>query len=111
MVQEAMTRVLPDGGKLLPVLSERQAACLRFIYDYALRNRDYPLGIEIAAHLGVTKQAVTPVVNALIKKGYAFRDRTLSQRNLRLTAEAAEKMAREDSEGATHDIFHNVGEN
>lgn len=108
MAQEAMTRVLPDGGKLLPVLSERQASCLRFIHNYALQHRDYPLGIEIAEFMGVTKQAVTPIINALIKKGYAFRDRSLSQRNLRLTPEALEKMAREDGEGTTPDLFENM---
>lgn len=106
MAQEAMTKVLPDGGKLLPMLSERQAVCLRFIYHYALQNRDYPLGAEIAEHLGVTKQAVAAVLNALIKKGYAFRDRTISQRNLRLTAEAVEKMARD--EDTTSNLFENV---
>lgn len=106
MAQESMTRVLPDGGKLLPVLSEKQADCLRFIYQYALRNRDYPLGTEIAGHLGVTKQAVTSVLNALVKKGYVFRDTTVSVRNLRLTQEAVEKMTRE--EGSTPDLFEAV---
>lgn len=105
MAQES-TRVLPDGGKLLPVLSAKQAECLRFIYQYTLQNRDYPLGTEIAEHMGVTKQAVTSVINALIKKGYAFRDRTVSQRNLRLTQEAVEKMTRE--EGSTPDLFENL---
>jgi DNA-binding MarR family transcriptional regulator len=97
IAQDAMTRVLPDGGKLLPVLSERQAECLRFIYNYALQKRDYPLGVEVAEYLGVTKQAGTAILNALIKKGYVFRDRMLAQRNLRLTPEGLERMAREVS--------------
>lgn len=105
MVQDTITGVLPDGGKLLPVLSDRQSDCLRFIYRYAMQNRDYPLGTEIAEHLGVTKQAVTSVVNALVRKGYVYRDRTLAQRNLRLTEGAAEKMKLEEGIGETPDLF------
>lgn len=106
MAQESMTRVLPDGGTLLPVLSERQAECLRFIYQYALQHRDYPMGTEIAEHMGVTKQGMTSVLNGLIKKGYVFRDRAVAQRNLRLTKEAVEKLTRE--EGITPDLFENM---
>lgn len=105
MAQDVITGVLPDGGRLLPVLSDRQSDCLRFIYSYAVQNRDYPLGTEIAEHLGVSKQAVTSIVNALIRKGYVYRDRTLAQRNLRLTEEATEKMNLEEGAGSTPDLF------
>lgn len=106
MPPDVTARVLPDGGKLLPVLSERQSDCLHFIYSYAVKNRDYPLGTEIADHLGISKQAVTSVVNTLLKKGYAFRDRSIAQRNIRLTAEAVEKMRMEDDgEKTTLDLF------
>jgi DNA-binding MarR family transcriptional regulator len=105
VTQEFQMGVLPDGGRLLPVLSERQAKCLRFVYDYAVERRDYPLGTEIAEHMGISKQAVTPLVNTLAKKGYVVRDRALIQRNIRLTAEAMEKMARESGSGLTSDMF------
>lgn len=103
--QEFQLGVLPDGGRLLPVLSERQAECLRFVYQYAVERRDYPLGTEIADHMGISKQAVTPLLNTLAKKGYLVRDRALIQRNIRLTAEAVEKMTRESGVGSTSDMF------
>ncbi len=105
MPPDVMTRMLPDGGMLLPVLSDRQSECLRFIYHYAMTNRDYPLGTEIAEHLGISKQAVTAVVNTLLKKGYAIRDRSLAQRNIRLTKEALEKLSLEEGDESTPDMF------
>lgn len=92
MLPEIASKVLPDGRALLPVLSERQAESLLFIYRYALEHRDYPLGTEIAEHLGVSKQAVASLLAALLKKGYIFRDHSVAQRNIRLTPEAVEKM-------------------
>jgi DNA-binding MarR family transcriptional regulator len=105
MVQQINTELLPDGGNLLPWLSERQYECLRFVYHYAVDKRDYPLGPEIAAHMNITKQAVTPLINTLIKKGYMVRDRSIIQRNIRLTPAAVEKMNREEGEGTTPDMF------
>ncbi len=105
---ETPTRVLPDGRTLLPVLTDRQAECLRFIYRYALAHRDYPLGTEVAEHLGISKQAVASVLTALLKKGYAIRDRSVAQRNIRLTREAVEKMSLEEGEGTTLDMFENA---
>lgn len=86
------TGVLPDGGRLLPVLAPRQLEALRFIYSYAIKNRDYPTGGEVGEAMGMTKQAASSVLTTLVKKGYAYRDRSLSERNIRLTEAAKEKM-------------------
>ncbi len=98
-------QTLPDGGTILPWLSDRQYECLKFIYHYSLERRDYPLGSEIAAAMGITKQAVTPLLNTLIKKEYLVRDRNLIQRNIRLTPAAIEKMQRDEAKGVTPDMF------
>ena len=95
--------VLPDGSALLPTLSERQYDVLKFVYTYAITNRDYPTGPEIAARFNISKQAVTPLLNTLVKKGYAYRDRQFLTRNLRLTEAALEKLRVE--EGETPDLF------
>jgi DNA-binding MarR family transcriptional regulator len=84
--------LLPDGGRLLPVLAPRQLEVLRFIHAYALKNRDYPTGGEIGEAMSITKQAASSVLATLVKKGYAYRDRNLSERNIRLTEAATEKM-------------------
>lgn len=94
--------VLPDGGPVLPALSERQYDVLKCVYQYAIEHRDFPLGIEIATRLGMTKQRVQPMTEALIKKGYLYKDPLLTRRNIRLTEAAMEKMRREDS---TRDLF------
>lgn len=76
----------------MPALAPRQMEVLRYIRAHALKNRDYPTGVEIGAALGMTKQAASSVLATLIKKGYAYRDRNLSERNIRLTEAANERM-------------------
>jgi len=94
MIQATLpvTGLLPDGGRLLPVLAPRQLEVLRFIHAYALKNRDYPTGGEIGEAMSMTKQAASSVLAALVKKGYAYRDRNFFERNIRLTDVAIEKM-------------------
>ena len=86
------TGVLPGGGRVLPVLSLRQREALRYIYAYAEKNRDYPTGVEVAEVMGISKQAVASLLNSLIKKGYAYKDRTFAERNIRLTDIATERL-------------------
>ena len=83
---------LPDGGRLLPILTPRQLEILKFIYQYALKNRDYPTGPEIGEAMGMTKQAAANALETLTKKGYAWRDRSVTERNIRLTEAATERM-------------------
>lgn len=89
-----VTNSLPDGGRILPLLSPKQMETMEFIYDFSLKKRDYPTGTEIAEALGgVTKQAVQSTLVTLIKKGYLYRDRSIAERNIRLTSVALEKMS------------------
>jgi DNA-binding MarR family transcriptional regulator len=97
------TGVLPGGGRVLPVLSPRQLEALRFIHAYAEKNRDYPTGVEVADVMGVSKQAVASLMNSLIKKGYAYRDRTFAERNIRLTEAAMERLQLDL--GTSRDLF------
>lgn len=108
MVLQINTEVLPDGGRLLPWLSDRQYECLKFIFRYSVDKRDYPLGTEIAEHMVVSKQAVTTLINTLVKKGYLVRDRSVVQRNIRLTSAAVEKMNRDEGVGSTPDLFNSL---
>lgn len=96
---------LPDGGRILPLLSPRQAQALDYVYTYSLTQRDYPSGPEIASRLGISKQAVTTIVNQLVAKGYLFRDRNVAQRNIRLTDLAVERMQLENGKTGTKDLF------
>lgn len=97
------TGVLPDGGRVLPVLSPRQLEALRHIHAYAEKNRDYPTGVEVADLMGVSKQAVASLMASLIKKGYAYRDRTFAERNIRLTEAAIERLQLDL--GTSRDLF------
>ena len=83
---------LPDGRPVLPTLTDRQLEILKFIYSYALKNRDYPIGAEIGEGVGITKQAVASALDTLTKKGYVWRDRNFLERNIRLTEAASERM-------------------
>lgn len=86
------TGFLPGGGRVLPVLSPRQLEALSYLHAYAEKNRDYPTGGEVGEVMGISKQAVSNLLNSLIKKGYAYRDRTLNERNIRLTDIATERL-------------------
>ena len=98
--------VLPDGGRLLPVLAPRQLETLKYIYEHAVKTRDYPTGAEIGQALGVSKQAVSSMLTTLVKKGYAYRDRNISERNIRLTEVAFERMQRDA--GTSGELFPRV---
>ena len=89
---------LPDGGRLLPTLTDRQLEILRFIYQYAIKNRDYPTGVEVGEAMSMTKQAAANALQVLTKKGYCFKDRSVAERNIRLTDAATERMEREAGE-------------
>ena len=89
---------LPDGGRLLPTITTRQLEILTFIYNFALKNRDYPTGTEIGEALGMSKQAAANALQVLTKKGYTWKDRTVAERNIRLTEAASERMERESGD-------------
>jgi DNA-binding MarR family transcriptional regulator len=90
------SRILVDAGSRilaepLPILTEKQARCLSFIYDFFATNRDYPTHREIAEGLDIQSTNVQPYLEPLIKKGYLKR-KDDSKRNIRLTKRALEKL-------------------
>lgn len=96
---EMLDDLLPDGGKVLPYLTPRQTDCLRAIYCYAVRYRDYPKTTDVAMFLGIQPVSAYNLVNNLIERGYVTRvARFGGRRSLRLTREALEKLELEYSE-------------
>lgn len=75
----------------LPVLTEKQARCHTYIYNYFARNRDYPTHREIAEGLDIQSTNVQPYLEPLVKKGYLKRKEN-SKRNIRLTKRALDKL-------------------
>ena len=90
---ESCEDLLPDGRKVLPYLTPRQLDCLRAIYCYAVRYRDYPRISDVAMFLGVQPVSAYNLANNLIERGYVTRvARFGGRRSLRLTPEALEKL-------------------
>lgn len=90
---ESCEDLLPDGRKVLPYLTPRQMDCLRAIYCYAVRYRDYPRISDVAMFLGVQPVSAYNLANNLIERGYVTRvARFGGRRSLRLTPEALEKL-------------------
>ncbi len=85
---DAAPRMLAEP---LPLLTEKQARCLSFIYDFFSRERDYPTHREIAVGLNIQSTNVQPYLEPLIKKGYLKRKED-AKRNIRLTKRALEKI-------------------
>ncbi len=89
----------PDGGLLLPWLTERQAEALVAIQRYVNEYRMYPTARELAGLLPtdsgtpVSQQRARALIETLIKKGYATKTR--GHRTLRLTEMAMEKLQRD----------------
>lgn len=77
--------------KVLPPLTEKQAKCLEYIFDYFARNRYYPTHREVAAAMSVRSNTAEIYIEPLERKGYLLREEG-KQRNLRLTPEALERL-------------------
>jgi SOS-response transcriptional repressor LexA len=82
------------GLTMYPALTDRQLAMVRWIHEYAVRERQYPTQREVAAGLGYSQAAAGHHIQALVKKGYlAMLPRTeVSRRNMRMTQLAVEKL-------------------
>jgi DNA-binding MarR family transcriptional regulator len=75
----------------LPMLTDKQARTLEYIFNFYIAHRDYPTHREIAAALKIKSSNAMPFVNPLIKKGYLERIDG-PRRNIRLTSQALEKL-------------------
>lgn len=67
-----------------PRLTSRQAECLKFIWTYFERERQYPLAREITTAMGIQSSTAASLLDPLVKKGALVRV-TKGPRNLRIT--------------------------
>lgn len=85
-----------DPMRVLPYLTDRQAKCLRLIYEYFLEHKYYPTQREVAAAMEVRSSTAEMFIGPLEDKGYLTRERgegdRRKQRNIRLTADALERL-------------------
>jgi DNA-binding MarR family transcriptional regulator len=89
----------PDGKPLLEWLSDRQYQVLALIYRFAVRERRYPTGKEVASELTKLGQPCSSsragqLIDILIRKGYATR-KARGRYSLQLTEAAVEKLQKE----------------
>jgi DNA-binding MarR family transcriptional regulator len=91
-----MTKPPADELKVLPHVTEKQAKCLRFIYEYFLEHRYYPTQREVAKAMEVRSSTAEMFIKPLEDKGYLSRERgdddRRKQRNIRLTPDALERL-------------------
>ncbi len=77
---------------ILPKLTDKQQEYLSFIVKFFQENQFYPSRREIAAHMNVTVAAVNQNITLLKKKGYLTIE-SGERRNIRLTANALQRLA------------------
>lgn len=91
-----MTIPVADPLKVLPPVTDRQAKCLKFIFEYLVEHRYYPTQREVAEAMNVRSSTAEMFIKPLEDKGYLTRERgkddKRKQRNIRLTSEALEKL-------------------
>lgn len=80
------------GIGLLPPVSDRHLALIRWVREFALSKRQYPTQREIGEALGISQTGACQAIDALIKKGYLVKDERTTRRNIRLTALAMKKL-------------------
>lgn len=78
--------------KVLPPITEKQAKCLQFIWDYYRENMYYPTQREVASAMNVQSNTAEMYLQPLTQKGYLQRE-PRKQRNIRLTSNALEKLS------------------
>jgi Mn-dependent DtxR family transcriptional regulator len=81
----------PDPLRILPPVTDKQAKCLEFIWDFFLTNRFYPTQREVAREMGVQSNTAEMYFTPLIEKGYLTREPG-RQRNIRLTQDALQRL-------------------
>jgi DNA-binding MarR family transcriptional regulator len=91
MVEERYKVSLRMFAKPLPLLTNKQADCLTYIFRFFVTHRDYPTHREIAEAMSVHSTNVLPYLRPLINKGYIKRNNS-AKRNIRLTGQAWRKL-------------------
>ena len=83
---------------ILPKITDKQQEYLLFIVGFFKENQFYPSRREIAAHMNVTVAAVNQNITLLEKKGYLTIE-SGERRNIRLTANALQRLALDEKKG------------
>jgi len=91
MVEEQHKVNLQTFATPLPLLTNKQADCLTYIFRFFVTHRDYPTHREIAEAMSVHSTNVSPYLRPLINKGYIRRN-DAAKRNIRLTHRALQKL-------------------
>ncbi|MDR2604384.1 MAG: HTH domain-containing protein [Desulfovibrio sp.] len=87
---------------ILPKMTDKQQEYLRFIVNFFQMNHYYPSRREIAAHMSVSVQAVNQNITLLQKKGY-LTVATGGRRNIRLTANAVQRLTLDAEKNDIHE--------
>lgn len=76
-----------------PVLTDRQAECLRYLYRYFREHAYYPTQREIAEAMGLRTTTAAVYLDPLEKKGVVTRAGR-SRRNVRITPQGVRMLRR-----------------
>jgi DNA-binding MarR family transcriptional regulator len=75
----------------LPPLTNKQAACLKFVMSFFLERKYYPTQREVAEAMALSSSTAESYLKPLIQKGYLERG-PHCRRNIRLTTAAVDKL-------------------
>jgi Mn-dependent DtxR family transcriptional regulator len=76
---------------VLPPLTERQAECLVYLFNYFSEYRYYPTQREIAKKMNIKTNSAATFIEPLQKKGYLEKEPG-KNRNINLTHSALQKL-------------------
>lgn len=74
-----------------PPLTEKQAACLKYVLTYFVGHGYYPTHREVAAAMSLRSSAAEVYLLPLVRKGYLVR-KPRRHRNIKLTQAGVEKL-------------------
>jgi DNA-binding MarR family transcriptional regulator len=80
-----------ESLRSLPPLTERQAECLIYLYNYFIEHRYYPTQREIVKKMNLKTNSAATFIEPLCKKGYLEKEPG-KRRNIDLTHMAIEKL-------------------
>jgi Mn-dependent DtxR family transcriptional regulator len=81
----------PARLKVLPALTDNQAKCLLYIYNFYTEHKHFPTQREIARALGIRSNTAAMYTDPLIRKGYLVRV-SERERNIRLTNDGLKRL-------------------
>lgn len=77
---------------VLPVLTEKQADALRYVFEVFEGTRDYPTLRDLGLRLDVTRKRAAEIIESLVKKGYLIKIPERHRANIELTDAAYERL-------------------